>query len=75
MYEYFFVILCYSFYRLYAYVLLSLGCNREAIGLVTLLYNEVYQKLKNPVGVAEYMYSERPFLIALAAEDTIVSWK
>ena len=44
---------------MYVFVLLSIGCNGEAIGLVTLLYNEIYQKLKNPVGVAEYIHTLR----------------
>ena len=41
---------------------MSTGRNGEApIRLVSPLYNEIYQKLKNPVGVAEYMYSKRAF--------------
>ena len=41
---------------------ISVGCDGGApISLVYPLYNEIYQKLKNPVGVAEYMYSERAF--------------
>ena len=41
---------------------ISIGHNGEApIGLVYPLYNEIYQKLKNPVGMAEYLYSKRTF--------------
>ena len=40
----------------------NIGRDGEApIGLVSPLYSEIYLKLKNPVGVAEYMYSKRAF--------------
>ena len=32
-----------------------------AVGIVRPLYNDIYQQLKNPVGVAEFMFSERAF--------------